>query len=194
MSGDRWKRPRYPVYRTDDLKSARVVEAVGVVSPCGYGHVISQEPPHSDLKIWFTLDAWRTSDAEVCLAPLTLQKTGPFRTLEKMRDSIVPFTVMKVRARIEEDPEQGGWQGVFEGGTREVSAGPELANLAADWQRPLKAHRKLGTFQWQSWGGAFESQTKWKRQPVRLVLQMDTREELSKVVDVAHELWSAQDE
>src|SRR5215203_4420899 len=81
-----------------ELSAAPLVHVSGVVTPSGGGGAKSRGD--IDWTFSFTLDPWRRVGEQIQLEPLRVQRQVTDSALAVLRESIQPYAVLNVRARV----------------------------------------------------------------------------------------------
>lgn len=87
------------------LSAAPVVAVTGVVDAGGAGGIRSQGQPTWTQSL--TFDAWRVKSGPLMRTPLYVRRETSEQAMDRARDTIQPYSILSIQARLAIDPEKG---------------------------------------------------------------------------------------
>ena len=173
------------------LSAAPIVEVLGVVEPkgvTGWGHA------DGTWTLCFSFHAWRIANAELCTQQLAIRRRVLLDELPKFREFVVPYTVLRIRARVIVKSCLGNPQASIEEVVGPDTSDAELMDQADLLQQPVTfVDPVFGTFTLDRRVNWFAANTVWKSDPVSLNLLATEPADLQNALKTAHSLWAAQD-
>ena len=173
------------------LTASPVVDVLGVVGPTGVSGGRSRGEELWTLRL--TLEAWRIQSAGLQSRPLAVRRKVTNEELSTFRQSIRPYTVIRIRARVVSDSPFGGPEALLEVFSDVDRSDADLNNYAIQLQKPVSHHDSvLGTFTLDRRVNWFTGTTLWNGNPVSLNLSAREPAEIQAALRTAHSLWEAQ--
>src|SRR5262245_13618628 len=118
----------------EQLMAASISDVLAVVGANGPGAGRSRGEPTWTMS--FTVEAWRAATGEIQKRPLTVCRKVTDEELRTFQDLILPYEVIRVKARIAE-PGFGGPQALLEAFVGRDSSDAELNDFAERLQKPV---------------------------------------------------------
>jgi hypothetical protein len=175
----------------EQLAAASISDVVAVVGPNGPGAGRSRGED-----LWtmsFTLDAWRVDGGEIQKRPLTIRRKVTDVELKAFQDLIVPYEVIRVKARVVVDSVFGSPQALLEAFVGRESSDAELGHFAEQLQKPVTFEDPLlGTFTLDRRVDWFTAQVVWAGESIALNLSGSA--DAQSALRTAHALWQKQGE
>jgi len=175
----------------EQLEAAPISEVVAVVGPNGPGAGRSRGED-----LWamsFTVEAWRVDRGEIQKRPLTICRKVTDEDLKTLQDLILPYEVIRVKARLVVDSAFGTPQALLETFVGCESSDTELNAFAEELQKPVTLDDPLlGTFTLDRRVDWFTGDVVWAGESISLNLSgaADAQDALR----TAHALWQNQNE
>lgn len=172
------------------LAASPVVSVLGVVTPMG---VTGGQLPGEDRKMYFWLEPWRTENADLQTNRLTIQRVVHGEELYKFMALILPYTVIRIRARVIMDAYDNAPQGQLEEFLGNETSDLELLERAKEAQVPITFEdAKLGKLTLEPRIGAYITKTQWMGNSTSLYISTEKTEELLSALQCAHAMWTEQ--
>jgi hypothetical protein len=173
------------------LASAANADVVAVVGPNGPGAARSRGE-----NLWtmsFTCEAWRVDGNKIQKRPLTVCRKVTGAELEKLQESIQPYQVIRIKARVVIDSVFGSPQALLEAFVARDSSDAELNHVAEELQKPVTLEDSLlGTFTLDRRVDWFVGEVVWAGEPISLNLSASA--DVQEALKTAHALWRNQKE
>lgn len=175
----------------DQLAAASISEVLAVVGPNGPGAARSRG---EDLwSMSFTVEAWRVDGGQIQTQPLTVLRKMTDGELKALQELIVPYEVIRVKARVVVDSAFGGPQALLEAYIGRESSDAELNQYAEQLQKPVTIDDPLlGTFTLDRQVDWFTGQVVWAGESISLHLSGSA--DAPEALKTAHVLWHNQTE
>lgn len=175
----------------EQLEGEPEADVLGVVGANGAGG--GSVPGDATWTVSFELTAWRIEGAEIQTRPLRVHRRVPEPGLRQYMKELVPYTVVRMRARVLSESPFGGPAALLESfPVREHD--PALDDWAAKLQEPVTFHDQvLGTFTLDRRVNWYTAAVRWRGRPIELQLTAATADELQGALAAAHTLWSQQE-
>jgi hypothetical protein len=174
----------------DQLAVSPVVEVSGVVSPNGATGGRSRGEDFWTASL--ALEAWRIGTAELQIVPLRISRKVTDAELDHLRNTINPYAVVRIRARVGESA-IGGYQALLEEFVGVCKSDADLNLYAERLQQPVTFENPdFGTFTIGRRVDWFAAEVVWDGKPVSLNLSDAAEVEAS--LKVAQILWQKQPE
>jgi hypothetical protein len=170
----------------EQLAAAPVVDVLGVVAPSGAG---GGRSGGEDLwTLFVTFDAWRVGHANLQTKPLILSSRGvTHEELASLQDALVPYTVVRIKARVGESA-FGGHEALLEAFIGTETSDAELNDQAEQLRKPVTVEDPaFGTFTLDRGVDWFTAEVVWDGQPVSLHLSGSAEVQAS--LKTAYALW-----
>lgn len=163
----------------------------GVIAPSGCSSV--QSRGQSDWTFILPLAAWRPEGQILAHAPLTLRQRLNMQQAETLRDRLLPYRLVRVRARIAFETELGSPQGLIEEFIDFDPKDAALKQLAADLQTPVVRHEPpFGELLLDRPVGWFCGEATWLQTPLKVQLAIDDADSCDASLQLARVLWGDQ--
>lgn len=173
-----------------ELKHKPLIEFTGVIAASGAGGSQSQ----GEISWLFSAEfsAWKVPDGHVQQREMQLLREVTHEELQKWMESFQAYDVLRLRARIIDEPEKccALVESVLGKGTD-----TELEEIAAQLQKPVTLDvPELGTLTLVRRVNWFSGQIPWGNASVQLNLDMADADEADELIATARKIWKMQDE
>jgi hypothetical protein len=163
----------------------------GVIAPSGCG--ACRPRGQSDWTFTLPLAAWRFEGQLLSQSPLTLRKRVDEQQAETLQDRLLPYRLVRVRARVALETELGSPQGLIEEFIDFDPKDAALKQLAADLQNPVVRHEPpFGELLLERSVGWFRGEATWLQTPLRVQLAIDDGCSCDASLRLARTLWEDQ--
>jgi hypothetical protein len=173
------------------LRASPIVDVAGVVAPSGVAGVRS----HGD-EFWtvvFGFLAWRVEKEELQTQQLAIRRHVVEEEIDRFRELLVPYSVMRIRARVVADSVFGSAQALLEFVVGPDSSDAVLNDQAVRLQEPVEFDDPVfGTFTLNRRYDWFTADTVWDGDVVSLNLMAEKPTDHQAALKVAHALWDAE--
>ena len=172
------------------LAAAPLVEMVGLVGPNGpAGGKVGGDA------LWtliLDLVAWRVGGGDLCTGSLRVSRTVTDAELKRFRGIIAPFTIIKIRARLDLDATPR--QALLEHIVQTEATDSELHRCALELQKPVtQTDSVLGRLTLDRRVNLYTGQSEWNGTRVTIYLSADKSGDLAPTaLRTAHDLWQHQ--
>ena len=169
----------------EEFPVVNVVGAVGADPPGGVS--INVENLHI---MSFSFAAWLTEGEALQKQTLKVERIVPLEALRRYMSLIRPYTIIKVRARVDtSSPEPRALLETLVG----ESDHAELKNFLTELQKPVTYQDAvLGTLMLNRRGGNYRATVAWNEASAELSLAADKVDELERLLQTARVLWENQ--
>lgn len=173
----------------DRMSSAPEVELTVVVGPSG-----ASSATFRGQAFWTTtcsIEGWRLGRLPIDRRCLMIRRRGQREELATYRQQLTPYSVLRVRARLLDEPGNDP-QALLEEVLGE-GFDVELTSLARELQQPVVYEdAALGSFELDRRLNWFSGSARWGASSVRLNLMPDERGQIANSLEVARGLWANQ--
>jgi len=173
------------------LNNCDIAEILGLVDASGASGSKSQGE-----KLWtllFTFDAWKYKNRCIQDQNLTIRKQVADDELKKIRDSIAPYDIIHIRARIAIDNTFSNPQGLLIEIVEPDITDQELASHAEALQQPVTIEDSFfGKFCLNRSVNWYEGEVVWQSERISLQLSMDDCDDEQKLLAHTRILWNSQ--
>jgi hypothetical protein len=163
----------------------------GVIAPLG--GTACQSRGQSDWTFALPLAAWRFEGQLLSQSPLTLRLRVDEQQVEILQDRLLPYRLVRVRARVALETELGIPQGLIEEFIDFDPKDAALKQLAADLQNPVVRHEPpFGELFLDRPVGWFCGEASWLQAPLKVQLAIDDACSCDASLQLARVLWDNQ--
>jgi hypothetical protein len=177
----------------EQLASAPISDVLATVGPNGPGASRS----HGE-DLWtmsFNVEAWRVDGGPIQERSLTVRRKVKDKELKTLQDLILPYEVIRVKARVVVDSVLGSPEALLEAFVGRESSDTELNHFAERLQEPVIFEDPLlGTFTLDRQVDWFTGQVVWAGETVSLNLSGSADADAREALKTAHALWQNQNE
>ncbi|MBX3381044.1 MAG: DUF2262 domain-containing protein [Phycisphaeraceae bacterium] len=175
--------------RLDDLLAASPVRTItGVIDALGVGG--SQSRGQVDWTLIIPLAAWRLEGGLAHQSPFTLRQSVNQIQLEALRERLLPYRLVRVRARVALETELGVPQGAIQAFLEHDPKDAALKQLASDLQNPVIRHEApFGELVLDRSIGWFRGKAAWNGSPIEVQLSIDETGSCDVSLRIARALW-----
>jgi len=172
------------------LALAPVVDVVGVVgasAPSG-----SQSGGEKLWSLLFDFQVWRTKSTGLQTQPLIIRRKVTMEELHRWQESINPYTVIRIKARVVVGADEDGHQALLEDFVGRESSDEELNRHLKQLQQPVTFEDpSLGTFTLDRRVDWFSGTVAWEGHPISLNLSGSETHKVLDALKTAHALWKS---
>ena len=176
-----------------DLNMERLVPITGVVSPGGGG--ASHFPGDDSWIFRFSLEFWRINGGDVQARKIDLRKQVSEQEREALFDQLKPYTLVEMQARVLEETDLGGPQGLLHQLERKTPSDAELEARSQSLLEPVEfTHPVFGIFALNRGLDWYVAKFEWGSHSIELTLDANAGEGLDDAVRTAEALWEDRDD
>ena len=170
----------------EQLEAAPISEVVAVIGPSGPG---AGRSPGEDLwTMSFDFEAWRAAGNEIQMRRLTVRRMVTHEELKRFQEIIVPYEVVRVKARVVVDSVLGSPQALLETFLGRETLDAELSDFAELRQKPVTLEDPLlGTFTLDRRVDWFSGPVVWAGESI--ILNLSESADVQDALKTAHALW-----
>jgi hypothetical protein len=175
----------------EQLARSPVEGVLGVVDARGASGVKSQSD--TPWMLQFAFDGWRITDADVQIEPLTIRRQVTKEELASLRATIVPYSVLHIRARIVRDSSVGSPQALLETIVALDAVDAALCERARQLQEPVTHEDTVfGTLTLDRRLDWYTAKAMWIGTPVKVRFSVEASGGLEAALETGHALWQQQ--
>ncbi|CAJ0716673.1 hypothetical protein LMG6871_01873 [Ralstonia edaphis] len=174
----------------DRLLIAPEVELTVVVGPSGASSATFRGQPFWTLSC--AVEGWRLGALPVDRRILMIRRRGQREELVAFREQLTPYSVLRIRARLLDEPGSDP-QALFEEVLGEEALDAELTSLARELQLPVVYEDvALGSFELDRRLNWFSGSVRWGTSSIGLNLVADEHGQITNSLGGARQLWANQ--
>ena len=173
------------------LASSPSRKLTGVIAPLGCA--AWQSRGQTDRTFILPLAAWRLEGQPLSQSPLTLRQRVDEQQATSLQDRLLPYRLVRVRARVSLETELGSPQGMIEEFIDFDPKDAALKQFAADLQNPVVRHEPpFGELLLDRRVGWFCGEATWLKAPLKVQLAIDDACSCDASLQLARTLWENQ--
>jgi hypothetical protein len=166
-----------------------LIGVVGAVGPCG-----GQSRGETNWTMRFNLEAWRIGAAEMQVRRMSASKQVSTDELHLWQERIEPFSVIRARARVVDDPEFGRPEARLEEIITLNAADEQLGRYAQELQVPVTFEdSQFGTLILDRRIDAYRGKAIWNGAEVEISIHKDETGEIEGGLRTLRQLWQDQE-